>query len=188
MSGTTASAAFIRKGTIYMGHIGDSSIVLGFQDGDVTAWKGRSLTRDHKPESADQMARIVQSGVKVVSKSGVPRIVCNWLRLGRSGPVVRFTPIDEIPYLAVSRSFGDLWSYDEELDQFVVFPEPEVKIITVEVGCHRCLVFGTDGLWNVISPSDAVAAVQEEEQHNEKCVMQQDNSENPQDGSIHPST
>jgi hypothetical protein len=31
-SGTTASVAFIRKGKIYIGHVGDSSIVLGYQD------------------------------------------------------------------------------------------------------------------------------------------------------------
>lgn len=31
-SGTTASVAFIRKGKIYIGHVGDSSIVLGYQE------------------------------------------------------------------------------------------------------------------------------------------------------------
>jgi serine/threonine protein phosphatase PrpC len=71
---------------------------------------------------------------------------------------------------------GDLWSYNSELDQFVVSPEPDVGVITVEVGCHRCLVFGTDGLWNMLSPNAAVAAVQEAEQHNEKHVLQQHNS------------
>lgn len=68
---------------------------------------------------------------------------------------------------------GDLWSYNSELDQFVVSPEPDVGVITVEVGRHRCLIFGTDGLWNMLSPNAAVAAVQEAEQHNEKHVLQQ---------------
>ncbi|XP_023704224.1 uncharacterized protein LOC111862788 isoform X2 [Cryptotermes secundus] len=179
-SGTTASVAFIRKGKIYIGHVGDSSIVLGYQEEGETVWKGRPLTRDHKPESADETARIVQSGGKVVSKSGVPRVVWNRPRLGHRGPVRRSTHIDEIPFLAVARSLGDLWSYNSELDQFVVSPEPDVGVITVEVGCHRCLVFGTDGLWNMLSPNAAVAAVQEAEQHNEKHVLQQHNSAHPQ--------
>lgn len=73
-----------------------------------TVWKGRPLTRDHKPESADETARIVQSGGKVVSKSGVPRVVWNRPRLGHRGPVRRSTHIDEIPFLAVARSLGKL--------------------------------------------------------------------------------
>ena len=31
-AGTTASVAFIRRGKIYVGHVGDSGIVLGYQD------------------------------------------------------------------------------------------------------------------------------------------------------------
>ena len=39
-------------------------------------------------------------------------------------PIRRSTHIDEIPFLAVSRSLGDLWSYNAELDEFIVSPEP----------------------------------------------------------------
>jgi protein phosphatase 1D len=56
MSGSTASLALISKGKIYIGHVGDSSIVLGYQDEGKIAWKVQPLTRDHKPESADEMA------------------------------------------------------------------------------------------------------------------------------------
>jgi protein phosphatase 1D len=40
MSGTTASVPFIRKGKIYLSHVGDSSIVLGYQDEGEITWKG----------------------------------------------------------------------------------------------------------------------------------------------------
>ena len=51
-AGTTASIAFIRRGKIYIGHVGDSAIVLGTQDStNPDIWRAELLTRDHKPES-----------------------------------------------------------------------------------------------------------------------------------------
>ncbi|XP_044597957.1 uncharacterized protein DDB_G0292186, partial [Cotesia glomerata] len=167
-AGTTASIAFIRKGKIYIGHVGDSGIILGYQNEDDPQWKAKPLTKDHKPESGPEMTRIQESGGKVISKSGVPRVVWNRPRIGHKGPVRRSTHIDEIPFLAVARSLGDLWSYNSELDTFVVSPEPDVKVIKVDVKSYRCLIFGTDGLWNMLTPQAAVAIVQAAERHNEK--------------------
>ena len=69
-------------------------------------WAATCLTQDHKPESEAEITRILQSGGKVRSKSGVPRVVWNRPRIGHKGPVRRSTPIDEIPFLAVARSLG----------------------------------------------------------------------------------
>ncbi|XP_017878356.1 uncharacterized protein LOC108623955 isoform X2 [Ceratina calcarata] len=172
-AGTTASIAFIRKGKIYIGHVGDSGIILGYQvDGD-PQWRAKALTKDHKPESGPEMNRIRESGGKVVSKSGVPRVVWNRPRIGHKGPVRRSTHIDEIPFLAVARSLGDLWSYNSELDTFVVSPEPDVKVVAIDVESHRCLIFGTDGLWNMLTPQAAVAIVQAADRHNEKHLIAQ---------------
>ncbi|XP_018346749.1 PREDICTED: uncharacterized protein LOC108751167 isoform X2 [Trachymyrmex septentrionalis] len=170
-AGTTASIAFIRKGKIYIGHVGDSAIILGYQAEDDPQWRAKALTRDHKPESVLEMTRIQESGGKVVSKSGVPRVVWNRPRIGHKGPVRRSTHMDEIPFLAVARSLGDLWSYNSELNTFVVSPEPDVKVIPVDVKSHRCLIFGTDGLWNMLSPQAAVAIVQTTDRHNEKHLI-----------------
>lgn len=170
-AGTTASVAFIRKGKIYIGHVGDSGIILGYQDDGEPHWKARALTKDHKPESVPEMIRIQACGGKVVSKSGVPRVVWNRPRIGHKGPVRRSTHIDEIPFLAVARSLGDLWSYNSELDKFVVSPEPDVAVVAVDVKSHRCLIFGTDGLWNMLTPQAAVSIVQAAERHNEKHLI-----------------
>jgi protein phosphatase 1D len=127
-SGTTASIAFIRRGKIFTGHVGDSGIVLGyqvgysefigsreiqltckclkFQDPDSNVWLARPLTQDHKPESAMEIGRIQEAGGKVVWKAGVPRVVWNRPKIGHQGPVLRSTHIDEIPFLAVARSLG----------------------------------------------------------------------------------
>ncbi|XP_076220873.1 protein phosphatase 2C [Nomia melanderi] len=170
-AGTTASIAFIRKGKIYIGHVGDSAIILGYQVGGDPQWRAKALTKDHKPESGPEMMRIRESGGKVVSKSGVPRVVWNRPRIGHKGPVRRSTHIDEIPFLAVARSLGDLWSYNSELDTFVVSPEPDVKVVAIDVESHRCLIFGTDGLWNMLTPQAAVAIVQAADRHNEKHLI-----------------
>ncbi|KAI4455103.1 alphabet isoform e-related [Holotrichia oblita] len=170
-AGTTASIAFIRKGKIYVGHVGDSAIVLGYQEPGCPTWKAKPLTRDHKPESASEMSRIEQCGGKVVSKSGVPRVVWNRPRIGHKGPVRRSTPIDEIPFLAVARSLGDLWSYNSELDEFVVSPDPDCSVIPIDTTAFRCLIFGTDGLYNMLSPQMAVHIVQQAEKHNEEAAL-----------------
>lgn len=81
-AGTTASVAFIRHGKIYIGHVGDSGIVLGYQEDGEKFWRAKQLTQDHKPECNVEKARIMNSGGKVVIKSGVPRVVWNRPRIG----------------------------------------------------------------------------------------------------------
>lgn len=43
--------------------------------------------------------------------------------------------------------------------------------IFVIVSSSRCLIFGTDGLWNMISPEGAVTLVQATEGHNEAALV-----------------
>lgn len=50
-------------------------------------------------------------------------------------------------------------------------PEPDVKVVAVDVKSYRCLIFGTDGLWNMLTPQAAVAIVQAAEMHNEKHII-----------------
>lgn len=128
--------------------------MLGQQDpADPNNWVSQPLTRDHKPESDEETKRIVRCGGKVISKSGVPRVVWNRPRTGHKGPVRRSTHIDEIPFLAVARSLGDLWSYNSEEDVFVVSPEPDTFVYPIDMEKHRCLILGTDGAWNMLSPA-----------------------------------
>ena len=83
------------------------------------------------------MARIEGAGGKVVNKSGVPRVVWNRPRVGHQGPVRRSTPIDEIPFLAVARALGDLWSYNSKRDVFVVSPEPDLHVYNIDINTNR---------------------------------------------------
>lgn len=173
-AGTTASVAFIRRGKIYVGHVGDSGIVLGYQLPNSNEWRAKPLTRDHKPENVDEMIRIQECGGKVVAKAGVPRVVWNRPRIGHQGPIRRSTPIDEIPFLAVARSLGDLWSYNSRLNQFIVSPNPDCGVIAIDTSIHRCLIFGTDGLFNMMSPEMAVSIVHQTEKNNEVATVNPD--------------
>jgi hypothetical protein len=49
---------------------------------------GFLISRDHKPECEKELARIEAAGGKVVSKSGVPRVVWNRPRIGKHSAFV----------------------------------------------------------------------------------------------------
>ncbi|KAG1657870.1 Protein phosphatase 1D [Nymphon striatum] len=171
-AGTTASIVFIRRSKLYIGHVGDSSIVLGNKDPTSKVYSAQRLTRDHKPGSPSEKKRIENLGGCVMSKSGVQRVVWNRPRVGHKGPVRRSTHIDQIPFLAVARSLGDLWSYSYEQKEFIVSPEPDVSVVTIDTKRNKCLILGSDGLWNVVHPEYAVHVVQKCEERNEYTSFQ----------------
>lgn len=104
---------------------------------DSEEWLAKPLTLDHKPESTAEIERIQRCGGKVISKAGVPRVVWNRPRLGHKGPIKKNTPMDEIPFLAVARSLGDLWSYNPRNDEFIVSPDPDVGVLTIDPAKFR---------------------------------------------------
>lgn len=173
-SGTTASIAIIKNSKLYIGHVGDSGIALGFDDSGSEKFirpKGTMLTVDHKPDSPEEKKRIEECGGQVVAKSGVQRVVWNRPRFQHQGPIRRSTPIDKIPFLAVARSLGDLWSYNYLNEQFVVSPEPDVSVRTLDPTRDKCLVLGSDGLWNMITAEESVSVVVDLEYHFEYKVI-----------------
>lgn len=111
---------------------------------------------------------------KIVGTNIFVNVIANfyiiYLCAGHKGPVRRNTPVDEIPFLAVARSLGDLWSYNSALGEFVVSPKPDVRVIKIDTKKFRCLIFGTDGLWNVVRPQLAVDNVFAAEQLNEQNI------------------
>ncbi len=87
------------------------------------------------------------------------------------GPVRRSTHIEEIPFLAVARALGDLWSYNAKDDVFVVSPDPDLHVFDISILKDRCLILATDGLLNVLSPSMAVQSVFDTERNNERHMI-----------------
>lgn len=105
-----------------------------------------------------------------MTKGGVNRVV--WNRpINGSGPVRRNTPIEKIPFLAVARSLGDLWSYNYEKDEFIVSPVPDVFSFEIDPNVHKCIVLATDGVWNILKPSDVVEVVRQTDRETENLVL-----------------
>ncbi|XP_075876412.1 protein phosphatase 1D-like isoform X3 [Nelusetta ayraudi] len=156
-SGTTASVIVIRGVQMYVAHVGDSAVVVGVKENDSDiALQALEVTQDHKPELPKEKERIERLGGSVMKKSGVNRVVWKRPRLTHNGPVRRSTVIDQIPFLAVARSLGDLWSYDFYSGEFVVSPEPDTTVMTLDPKRHRYIILGSDGLWNMMPPKNAV--------------------------------
>ncbi|KAM8976756.1 protein phosphatase 1D isoform 2-T2 [Pelodytes ibericus] len=162
-SGTTASVVIIRGNKMYVAHVGDSGVVLGLQNNSRESMKSVEVTQDHKPELPKERARIEGLGGSVINKSGVNRVVWKRPRLTHNGPVRRSTVIDQIPFLAVARALGDLWSYDFYSGEFVVSPEPDTSVHTIDPQKHKLIIIGSDGLWNMVSAQDAISMCQEQE-------------------------
>ncbi|XP_033027472.1 protein phosphatase 1D [Lacerta agilis] len=164
-SGTTASVVIIRGSKMYVAHVGDSGVVLGVQDDPKDDFiRAVEVTQDHKPELPKERQRIEGLGGSVINKSGVNRVVWKRPRLTHNGPVRRSTVIDQIPFLAVARALGDLWSYDFYSGEFVVSPEPDTSVHTLDPQKHKYIILGSDGLWNMIPPQEAISMCQDHEE------------------------
>ncbi|XP_023679129.1 protein phosphatase 1D [Paramormyrops kingsleyae] len=169
-SGTTASVVVIRGDRMYVAHVGDSGVVLGLRDHPSDQFvRAVEVTQDHKPELPKERERIEGLGGSVIKKSGVNRVVWKRPRLSHNGPVRRSTVIDQIPFLAVARALGDLWSYDFYSGEFVVSPEPDTSVLTLDPLRHRYIILGSDGLWNMVPPQDAVSMCQDNDEAMAQC-------------------
>ncbi|XP_070573340.1 protein phosphatase 1D-like [Ptychodera flava] len=160
-AGTTVSIVIVRGARMYIAHVGDSGVVMGVQDPGRERTRAVPLTYDHKPESPKERKRIERLGGRVVNRSGVQRVVWKRPRLDHSGPVRRSTQIDYIPFLAVARSLGDLWSYDFYNGEYMVSPEPDISVHRLNPDYNKFLVLASDGLWNMVLPQEAVDFVEQ---------------------------
>ncbi len=112
-----------------------------------------------------ELKRIRESGGNVLCKAGVHRVVWNRQKLITSTNYYRSEHLratveyEQIPFLAVSRALGDLWSLNKQTNLYSVSPEPELTVIEIDPNKHRCLILASDGLWNMITPEVAVEIV-----------------------------
>ena len=71
---------------------------------------------------------------------------------------------NHIPFLNLSRSLGDFWSYNPRTGQYAVSPSPDVFVHLMDPSVQSFVVLASDGLWNVMTPSDVVTFIHDFEQ------------------------
>lgn len=130
--------------------------------------------QEHKPSNVVERKRIEKDGGTLAKKAGVQRVV--WNRPKLNNPRKDFTEGDsveyeQVPFLAVTRSLGDLWSYDRNQDVYHISPEPDVQCISLDTLEHRCIILGSDGLWNVVSKQAAIELIRICERETERRVF-----------------
>ncbi|XP_003390138.2 PREDICTED: protein phosphatase 1D-like [Amphimedon queenslandica] len=157
-AGTTASTVIFRKNHIYVANVGDSTGIMGVRNprygepGEPQIIP-KLLTKDHKPEDPEEQENIRRLGGEVaLSLKGVMRVVWERMRVKSNGK----KEIDRIPFLSVARSLGDFWSYSAQSGEYTVSPVPYVYDFPLDLNEQKFIVLASDGLWNVMSPSDVV--------------------------------
>jgi len=132
---------------LFIAHVGDSRAILASHRGSEpsAAFTVTALTRDHRPDNAEEAERIRQHGGEVRrlrESSGSARVfACN----------------QERPGLALTRCFGA-----STATECGVTAEPEVSAYRLRPGVDVLLVLGTDGLFEFCSNTNAAGHILKE--------------------------
>lgn len=153
-SGTTVCVAISIGNVLYSANAGDSRAVLAQKDDDGKL-KAVPLTDDQKPEREDEAKRIEANNGRVDACKGMdgedigPKRV--WLRT------------QDVPGLAMTRSFGDLIAASVG-----VIAHPEVWTHTIQTN-DQFMILASDGVWEFISSQEACDLIAHCETPEESC-------------------
>ena len=144
-SGTTCSSLIFCPTKIISANVGDSRCVVGKFDGK--NWKAKNLTRDHKPNEEDEKKRIIEKGGRIESyKDEDGEFV---------GPERVWLKTEDVPGLAMSRSFGD-----DVAHTVGVISQPEIFEYNL-VNEDKFILLASDGIWEFISSDECVNIVKD---------------------------
>ena len=145
LSGTTCISLLFCEDKIISVNLGDSRAIKGFYDKINKKWEYIPLSRDHKPSEKDEAERIKNyKGIihPYIDEDGK-----------YIGPDRVWNEEEELPGLAMSRSFGD-----EIAKKVGVLSEPEVKIFPYN-NDDKFIVIASDGLWEYVSNDEVIEIV-----------------------------
>lgn len=151
-SGSTFISVLIRGKKLWCANVGDSRSLLGRQMSDKSSlsnqsnhWMSIALSRDHKPNEPDESSRIYSCGGRVEAyqdEHGNP-----------FGPSRVWLKTQNIPGLAMSRSFGD-----KVASSVGVISEPEILEFDLTPD-DKFIVLGSDGVFEFLNNEDVVKLV-----------------------------
>jgi len=145
-SGSTCVTVIYTPEKLITANVGDSRAVLGRCVNG--SWVSHNLTRDHKPDEPDETQRIVRAKGRIEPFKddqtgefiGPPRV---WLLE------------DDIPGLAMSRSFGD-----QVAGSVGVIAEPEIMEWQFTKD-DMFIIIASDGIWEFIESNECVNIIKD---------------------------
>jgi serine/threonine protein phosphatase PrpC len=142
MSGTTATVVIhdVKENKLLVSHVADSTCVLGKKVSGSDKYTAEALTRDHKPDLKDEKSRIEKAGGRVVFDGYANHRI--------------YAKNARYPGLNMSRCLGDLLGHSD----CGITCEPEVKVRALQPD-DQILLLCSDGVWEFISPTEAVNIV-----------------------------
>lgn len=144
-SGSTCVSVLIVGNKIFCANIGDSRAVLARAQAN-SHLAGFPLSRDHKASEADEEARIIGAGGRIEAfRDQAGRFV---------GPQRVWHKTENIPGLAMSRSFGDHCAAEVG-----VIADPEVLEMNLTEN-DKFIVIASDGVWEFLSNDEVVKIVE----------------------------
>ena len=143
-SGSTCVSVIYTPEKLICPNVGDSRAVLGkFVN---NKWIAQNLTRDHKPSEEDEAARVRQSNGRIQPLIDEGEEI---------GPLRVWVQEDDVPGLAMTRSFGD--RVGKEVG---VSCEPEIKEFPLSEE-DKFMIIASDGVWEFIDSQECVDMIKD---------------------------
>ena len=150
-SGSTCVSVIFTPEKLICPNIGDSRAVLGrYIDNE---WKAIELSRDHKPTETDEEQRILENNGRIQPFTDEDGEFV--------GPKRVWIQEDDVPGLAMSRSFGD-----RVAATVGVISAPEIKEMEL---CEddKFMIIASDGIWEFIDSQECVEIVKDYYENND---------------------
>ena len=146
-SGSTCVSLIYTPEKIIVPNIGDSRAVMGrLINKETNEYKAIELSRDHKPTEKDEAQRIIENDGRIQPFTEDGEFV---------GPERVWIKEEEVPGLAMTRSFGD-----RVAATVGVMSEPEIKEFKYEEG-DKFMIIASDGIWEFISSQECVNIIKD---------------------------
>ena len=140
-SGSTCVSVIYTPEKLIVPNIGDSRAVLGRYDKINNTYKAIDLSRDHKPTEKDESKRIYDNDGRIQPFTEEGEFV---------GPQRVWLKDEEVPGLAMTRSFGD-----RVASMVGVISEPEIKEFDFDEN-DKFMIIASDGIWEFISSQECI--------------------------------
>ena len=140
-SGSTCVSVIFTPERLICPNIGDSRAVLARYDPNNNKYIAIELTRDHKPTELDEKQRILENDGRIQPFVEDGEFV---------GPERIWIKEEEVPGLAMTRSFGD-----RVAATVGVISEPEIKEMELNIN-DKFMIIASDGIWEFISSQECV--------------------------------